>query len=239
MTVLTIVQSVMRRMSLTPPTVVVTSTDRNVQQMFGLLCEEAESLSKKGSPSGWQALQREQTFITVAQAEQTNTPIPADFRRFVPGSFYNRTTVRPVAGPLTPQQWQLIQARPFAGAFYLMYREREGKFLVNPIPPAGQTIAYEYISSYWAKSSANQAKATFTSDDDTSYLDEELLTLGLRWRWKSDKNLDYAEDMATYERAVALALADDGGASALNIGAPMTYDPARYNLPEGNFGLPP
>lgn len=238
MTVLSVVRSVMGRMSLTRPSTVVTSTDRNVITMYELLLEEAEDLSKKGSPSGWQALQREQTFVTVAQAEQTNTPIPTDFRRFIPNSFFNRRTMRPVDGPLTPQQWQLLQARPAAAAIYIMYRERDGDFLVNPIPPANETIAYEYISSYWAKNNAGAAKASFTSDDDTSYLDEELLKLGLRWRWKAEKGLDYGEDLQTYERAVSLALGDDGGSGYLDIGGPPIIQPPwRANLPEGSWGI--
>jgi hypothetical protein len=236
--VLTIVRSVMGRLSLTQPSVVATSTDRNVVQMFELLKEEAEDQSKKGAPGGWQSLTREWSFITVAQAVQTNTPIPTDLRRLIPDSFFNRSTMRPVNGPLTPQQWQLLQARPAVAAVYLMYRERDGDFLINPIPPAGETIAFEYVSSYWAISSGGTAKASFTADEDTTYLDEELLKLGLRWRWLAAKGLTYGEEMASYERAVALALGDDGGAGALNQGGPVQVDPWwRANLPEGNFGL--
>jgi hypothetical protein len=236
MTVLSIVQSVMGRLSLTQPSIVVTSPDRNVQQMFALLVEEAESLSKAGSPAGWQSLQAEHEFITVAAEEQTNTPIPADLRRFVPDSFFNRSTNRKLTGPLTPQQYQAAQVWPQLTAPYLAFRERQGSFLINPVPPAGETIAYEYISSYWAKSSADQPKAMFTADDDTSYLDEELLKLGLRWRWKQAKGLDYAEDMETYERAVSLALGDDAGSGALDISGPPVGEPIwRANIPEGNW----
>ena len=236
MTVLTIVQGVMGRLSLTQPTMVVTSTDRNVQQFFQLLLEGADALSKAGSPGGWQSLQGEQTFITVAQEEQTNTPIPEDFRRFVPDSFFNRSTNRQVTGPLTPQQYQQTKVWPQLTAPYLMFRERESKFIIDPAPPAGETIAYEYISSYWARSSAGVAKARFTSDDDTSYLDEELLKLDLRWRWKQAKGLDYGEDMATFERERALALGDDGGSGSLNQGGPGIIDsPWRYNILQGNW----
>jgi hypothetical protein len=125
---------------------------------------------------------------------------------------------------------------------YLAYRERAGTFLLmaggGDVPTAGETIAYEYVSSYWAQSSASVAKAQFTSDDDTSYLDEELITLGVIWRFKAAKGLDYGEDFATYERALATAKGEDGGSTMLNIGGPMTpLPPERANLPEGNIGL--
>lgn len=226
----------MGRLSLTRPSVVVTSTDRNVIQFLELLQEGAEALSKQGSPSGWQSLQAEHTFVTVAQEEQTNTPVPVDFRRFVPDSFYNRDTNRKLTGPLTPQQYQQVQVWPQLAAPYLAWRERESMFLLDPVPPAGQTIAYEYISSYWAVSSANVAKAQFTSDEDTTYLDEELLKLDLRWRWKQAKGLDYGEDMTTFERQLSLALGDDGGSGQLNQGGPGNGLPDwRYNVPDGSW----
>lgn len=235
MSLLTIIQSVCGRLSLPVPSVVVTSTDQLVQQLYTLANEEGASLAKRGD---WQSLTAEWIFITVAQAEQTNTPIPPDLRKFLSGSFFNRTTVRQMVGPLTPQQWQLFQARPAAAYTYLAFRERQGTFLITPTPPAGESIAYEYISTNWAMSSADQGKTSFTSDDDTSFLDEELITLGIKWRFKAAKGLDYGEDMQTYERAVASALGENGAAAILNIGAPLPlYSPDRANLPEGGFGL--
>jgi hypothetical protein len=132
----------------------------------------------------------------------------------------------------------LLQARPALSQVYLGYREREGQFLIGPAPPAGQTIAYEYASSYWAKSSASVAKAAFTADDDGTYLDEELLKLDLKWRFKQAKGLDYGEDMETAERAIELALATDGGAGALDAGGPAPVLPdARLNIPESGIGV--
>jgi hypothetical protein len=239
MSVLSIVADVCDTLSLNRPSAVVTSTDLLVRQLFALLKEGAEELSKYGGQdgdTGWQALTTEYTFVTVAQAEQTNSPVPTDLRRFIPDSFFNRDTNRQVSGPLTPQQWQRAQILPYLVAPYLCFRERQGDFLINPVPPAGETIAYEYVSSYWAKSSANVAKATFTSDDDGTYLDEALLKLDLKWRFKQAKGLDYGEDLATFERAKLAAFGSDGGSQALNLGGPdYTYPMWRYNVPEGSW----
>lgn len=237
MSVLTIITAACNRLSLPQPSVVVTSTDLQVRQLFGLLLEAGNALAKRGDP-GWQCLQAEWTFVTVGQEIQTNTPIPPDFAKFVPDSFYNRTQQRKIIGPLTPQQYQEQSARPQLVAPYLAYRERGGTFLMNPFPAAGDMIAYEYISSFWAKNSAGVAKAQFTSDDDGTYFDEELLILDLKWRWKAAKGLDYAEDMATAEREIMKALGGDGGSTALDIGGPRTLeDMTRYNIPEGSFGV--
>jgi hypothetical protein len=235
--VLTIIQEVCDRLSLTRPSVVYTSTDQNVIQLRGLLTEAAVALARRPE-RGWQALQAEWSFVTVNAQVQTNAPLPPDFYAFVPNSFFNRSTMRPVWGPYTPAQWQLLQARPALSTVYLGYRERAGQFLIGPAPNAGDTIAYEYVSSYWAKSSAAQPKATFTADDDGTYLDEELLKLDLKWRYKQAKGLDYGEDMETAERAIQKALAEDGGSGELSISGPGAWPPdSRLNVPETGFGV--
>ncbi len=116
-----------------------------------------------------------------------------------------------------------------------MFRERTGQFLIVPTPAAGQTIAYEYVSKNWVLSATSVPKASFTADDDTSYLDEELIGLGARWRFLRAKGLDYAEEMATYELQVEQSVARDGGSTALTI-APQPVDLNRVNIPDGNFG---
>jgi hypothetical protein len=43
----------------------------------------------------------------------------------------------------------------------------------------------------------------FSNDNDTFVLDERLLKLGMIWQWKAQKGSPYAEDMASYETALA------------------------------------
>lgn len=234
MTLLTICQAVADRVGLERPSAVLASTDKNVRQLLALANAEGTSLATRHD---WDALTDEHTFLTVAQAEQTNTPVPTDLRKFIPDSFYNRTTQRKVEGPVTPQEWQLLQARSAISTVYLAFRQRQGTFLMAPVPPAGETIAYEYVSTGWAQSSAGQGKTSFTSDDDTSFLSEELITLGMIWRFKQAKGIEYAEDMETYERALMTAAGEDGGSTALSMGGNFRGDLSTPNLPEGGFGL--
>ena len=236
MSLLTLIQGVCGVLSLAQPSAVVGSTDRQVLQLFALANEEGRDLA---SACAWQALVEEQTFVTVATPAQA-TAVPADFDRFIPNSFFNRSTRREMTGPITPRQWQWIQAQPVYSTAFLMFRERTGQFLISPTPPAGQTIAYEYVSKNWCKSAsnanpANNPQAAYAADADVAYLDETLMALGLRWRFLRAKGLDYAEEMATYERQKEQAIARDGGASALTM-SPQPIDMNRVNLPDGNFG---
>ena len=232
MSLLTVVQSVTRLLSLPVPTVVATSTDKQVQQLFELANEEGADLA---SSFDWQALTMEDHFTSVA-ADAQPAAIPADWDRFLPNSFFNRTTRRPITGPITPRQWQWIKAQPVYSTVYLAFRERNNTFLIAPVPPAGQDIYYEYVSKNWAKSAGGTPQSQYILDTDTSYLDETLIALGLRWRYLSAKGLDYTEAMESAERNREQTQARDGGSSMLTM-APQPINPNRANLPDGNFGV--
>ena len=231
MSLLSIVQEVSGRLSLPQPSAVAGSSDKQVIQLLALANEEGTSLARRHP---WQALVEEKTFTTVAAPAQA-AALPADFDRFVPNSVFNRSTRRAVAGPLTPRQWQWIQAQPVYATACLAFRERTGQVLIAPTPPAGETIAYEYVARTWARSAGGAAQASFLADADTAVLDEALIGLGLRWRFLRAKGLDYAEEMASYEREIEQAMARDGGATALSI-ASRPLDRNRVNLPDGSFG---
>jgi hypothetical protein len=231
LSLLSVLQTVAARLALAQPAAVVGSTDRQVQQLLALANEEGEALSRSYP---WQAVRKEQTFVTTATQPQ-GAALPADFDRFVPNSFFNRSTRRPMTGPITPRQHQWIQAQPVYSTVYLAFIERTGQFLIDPTPAAGDVIAYEYLSNQWAKSSGGAGQTQYLADTDLSFLDEELIALGLRWRFLRAKGLDYAEEMATYELEVERAQARDGGSTALTL-APQPIDPNRVNIPDGNFG---
>lgn len=230
MTLLTIVQTVCGELSLAQPAMVVGSTDRQVQQLLALANQAGRELA---SDHTWQAMNGEQTFVTVA-AEAQPGALPADFDRFIANTFFNRTTRREITGPLSPREYQWIKAQPIFSTVYLAYREREGVFLIQPPPAAGNTIAYEYISNCWAKSGDGAPQTSFLADTDLSFLDEALIGLSLKWRFLRAKGLDYAEEMETFERQKEQRIAQDGGNTMLSL-SPVGIDERRLNLPDGNF----
>ena len=81
------------------------------------------------------------------------------------------------------------------------------KFYPAPIG----TATFPYISNAWARAADGTARAWFEADTDAFTIDERLLTLGLIWRWKAQKGMEYGEDMATYEQALSQAQARDAG----------------------------
>lgn len=227
---LSMVQRACRLLSIPVPDEVVGSTDTQVQQLYALANEEGDELA---GAYDWQIMRRQHLFNTVASAVQSGA-VPADFDHFIANSFFNRTTMRNVYGPITPQEWQAIQAQPQLNRVFLAFVERDGQFLVTPTPPANQEIAYEYITKYWAKSDAGVPQAEFLADTDETYLDDKLFPLGLRWRFLKSKGLDYAQDFATYHSERSQRMARDGGNGVIDTAGGSYYGWAT-NIAEGNF----
>jgi hypothetical protein len=103
---------------------------------------------------------------------------------------------RPCLGPIDPQTWQAWKARPIHTSVLWGWRLRGNEFLTAPNPPAGDTVAYEYISTLavYASGDTVPTQQYFTADTDTSIFDETLMERGLRWRFLSAKGLPYAQD---------------------------------------------
>jgi hypothetical protein len=231
LSLLTIIDEVCGRLALTQPTAVIGSADSQVRQLLALANVAGRNIAQAYD---WQALVGEKTFVTVAANTQPGA-FPADFDHFVPNSGFNRTTRRPLNGPLTAAQWQAVQAQPQLNTVFLVYNERQGAFNIAPPPPAGQTIAYAYVSNNWAKSALGAAQTAYLADTDLTFLDEALIADSVVWQFLRAKGMSYAEEMATFERNLEQQQARDGGSTILSL-SPQAINLARANLPDGNFG---
>lgn len=93
-----------------------------------------------------------------------------------------------------------------------------GQFRVFPAMPVGETARFYYVSNLIVAPATGSNKATFTLDSDTFRLSEKLLRLGVVWRWRSNKRMEYAEDMANFETALAEEIGKDKGSHILTVG---------------------
>lgn len=217
MTCLTVVQNVCGEIGLTQPTAVITNTDPQVKQILAIANREGRTLSKRGR---WQNLTQEATFNTVATASQgaITTIAGTDFSYILNETIWNRDLKRPVFGPLSSAQWQQLKAQSQTGPFN-QFRIRGNLLYFLPTPTAGQACAFEWQSKNWCQNAAGTVTyAGWNADTDVGLLDEDILSLGVIWRWKSAQGLDYAEDFNEYERRVADSLGRDAGKPRLNLG---------------------
>lgn len=231
MTLLSLINDVQDKLSLPRSTVVISSTDDNVRNLLACANEEGRALAKRHS---WQELEKEHTFTSVATAAQTNG-LASDLgnpKRFIVGTFFNRTRNRRLTGPLSPEEWQAQQALS-ATLLTDAFRLRGDTFLITPTPPAGDTYAYEYVSNLWVDGDGDGDGDTdsWAADDDTSLLSEDLMFLGIIWRFRKSKGLDYAEDFNEYEREVTQAMMRSGTRRVISWSTDESlYDHARPPL---------
>ncbi len=210
MTLLTLIQEVTDLLGVPRPVVVVTSADQLVRQLLALAQEETRALAAE---MAWPDLVEEAAFITAATSEQPGA-LPADHERMMPQTMWNRSTNTRLWGPTDAQTWQRAQVEPGI----LMWRIKTGMLMLWPVPAAGEQIAFEYVSKSRIRSADGTRKTLWTADDDEALLDEGLIGLGIRWRFKKAKGLDYAEDLEDYERRKGQITANAGGAPDLRIG---------------------
>jgi hypothetical protein len=233
MSLLTIIRDAATDLNLVRPSTVITSSDQLTIQLLSLAKREGQDLIRRFD---WQALTKEATFTTVATETQTTlSTVAADFKRLVDGSMNNRTQHWPVDGPLSPTDWQRKRSLGAQVGVRNSFRIRGDAILFYPTPNAGDSIYFEYISKYWVQSSAGTAKETFTADDDTCLIDEDIVTLGVKWRFLKAKGFDYSEEMRTYEGALVAVFGPDGGNRVVDMGGDMGNEvPA---IPDGSWTI--
>lgn len=234
MSLLTIVQDACNDIGILAPTVVVGSTDQQIKQMLALANKEGKALAARYV---WQALQLEATFTTVAtELQGTITTIAPGFKYIINDTIWNRTLKRTIFGPVSPQRWQQLKSQSLTGPWG-EYRIKEGLLRITPVPTAGESCYFEYVSKNWCQSAAAVAQSKWAADADTGILDEDLMTLGLIWRWKQAKGQEYSEDFNTYEGRVLNDIARDGGKPVLSMdGGADSFQPG-VMVPAGNWSV--
>ncbi len=110
-------------------------------------------------------------------------------------------------------QWMQREREPWISPGGWIILQNQMNFW--PVPSANAVARFAYISSNYARNADGQEKAKFDSDTDTFAIDERLLKLGLIWRYRALKRLEYAEDMENYEIALSEAMSRDKGARAI------------------------
>ena len=226
------------RRGLVAPNTAVSSTDTQVKQILALLNQGGAAIARRHE---WQALIGEATFTTVADDDQgaltTIIGANANFRRIIDETIWNRSTQRIVVGPLYAAERQgrlaIVTAGPFSE-----YSIRGGHLLFDPIPTAGESCYFEYLSNNWCTDSTGAtSRSYFTQDEDLSLFDDELHMVDLQWRWNKAKGLEYAEDFNEFEAMLIDRMTDDKTARRKNLDQLQSGLRTGIFVPSGNFAL--
>lgn len=231
MTLLSVVQDASAELNLNVPTSVIGSTDTLVVQMLALVKRDVTDLLYRFD---WQALTIETSFSTAAT--QVQTTLPTDFLRMVNETMNNRTQHWRVLGPLTPQEWQRRLSLGAQVGVVNSFRIYGNTIYFYPVPPAGNDVYYEYITNKAIAANDGSFKATLTADTDTFRIDENIVTLGTKWRFLKAKGLDYSEEFRSYEAALESVFGADGARGPVDMTGTV-IDWTIPALPDGSWNI--
>jgi hypothetical protein len=206
------------------------NNNRTAVRCVALVNREGRYLEKK---KRWTELITTHTFTTVT--DQANYDLPDDFRAFANMSQWDRTNSRPLVGPTAPFVWQWLKGDVTAGnTIDRFFRIQGGDLYIHPTPTVdGDTIAFDYYSKNWVTDNLGDDADALDNDNDVPKLDEDLLTLGLKWRFLQAQGMPFDEEQAEWKDMLEETSSDNGGKGIIRLG------PSRRvwtNLPDTGFG---
>lgn len=213
------------------PTSFYGNPDLTARQCLALVTRAGKTLERD---MRWQELLATYTFETVS--DQAEYDLPSDFRAFANMSQWDRTGLLPVIGPANGALWQYLQSSSTGSSVTInrWFRLAGNEFVLFPTPSVtGDTIAFDYYSKNWITLSAGGTAADFASDNDTPRLDEELLTMDLKWRFLQAKGMPFEAEYREWESIKTSLSEDNGGKGVLCMGRPRMR---LGNIPETGFG---
>jgi hypothetical protein len=235
MTLLTLCQDAANEIGIPSPSAVIGSVDTSVIQLLAAANREGKNLV---SGYDWQVLIKEETHTTIAAESQgAMSTIATDFDRFSNDTMWNRSTNRKFYGPLNNTEWQTLKGIVVNGVTNY-FRIRGNLLLLNPVPTVGQTLVFEYIGKNWVDTTGDGAAdaVAYAADSNTTVLDENLVTLGVIWRFLKQKGLPYDNQFQEYLMKLSERQAKDGAKQIIRLTRNYTtFLPV--NEPEGNYTL--
>jgi hypothetical protein len=196
MTLLTIAQGLAKNVGMQSPTSVVGSAAREWIEGLQFANETGEELARRVD---WGVLQASST-LTGDGTNLTHS-LPDGFGRLCKGA-----AVRADASSLrslSRAEWGTLTPAVGTPRYFLL----EGRDMtLFPYLANLATVSVAYQTKYWTSAGS----AAFTSDDQTSLINEDLFLKGLIVRWRRQKGMPYQDEEAEYEAALRdMATFDD------------------------------
>lgn len=210
MTVLTACTAAAIELNQPEPASLFSSTDQFPKELRTQANKTAEAILKTYD---WQAFTVLQTM--TGDGSTTSFPLPDDYDRMVlKSSVLTSQFAAPLGKARDLDQWLNFQLRPFVGApgWWIVLG---GAMQILPALGSGITAKFYYVKN---KIVSAGTKTEFTVDADTFDLPERLITLGVIWRWRAQKKMEYGEDMRNFEIALAEEMTRDKGSRILTVG---------------------
>jgi hypothetical protein len=167
-------------------------------------------------------------------------PFPTDVDHLIPSTFWDRGQRWQIEGPLSPQDWQALKQGIIASGPRRRYRVMDGQFFLDPVPYDTNSIEYEYYSYNWAQSVTGTTQSGFLADTDIYLLDDDIMILGVIWRFRMAKGLEYSQQYNAWMEAMDRYKARQASSKSLPLNATVYSYPQFIgvaNIPDTGFGV--
>jgi hypothetical protein len=144
--------------------------------------------------------------------------MPSDWNRQINSTEWNRTQRWSLQGPKSPQEWQTFKGGIVSAGPRQRFRILQNQICLNPSPPDGQTLSFEYVSDGWVEGVDGVSKTEITADTDTFIFSDSLLITGLKAQWLVAKGLDATFSLGEFRWLLEQEKSTNKGAPVLSIG---------------------
>jgi hypothetical protein len=186
------------------------STDPNILMLLALMNNVGQDLARDYE---WR-FQRIEASLNLAAPLSVDDDgalfqIPSDLDHFIPETMWNRDTLLPLIGPLSPQQWQAMKAQSQGANTQQYWRitstlaagDRINIFITSAV---SQTVKFEYATRYWlyAVSNGQLALDEAVNAYDLCAFDGRLMVAGVKLYWRKQKGYDTSAAQDDFDRAL-------------------------------------
>lgn len=212
------------------------NTDKTAKQILAIANQELRSLGKRFD---WRHCIVEYEFDTVV--DQVEYALPEDYEKLVKDSVYNKDEYYRLRSGVSEAQWNQWKHGLLGSISHQRYRiTLDGVapvFLLSPAPSSAESLVLFYKSSHFAYDNSNTAKAQYENDDDRARIPEDVVEMGVLWRFKRAKGLDFSAELAEYNEMTKTRFAQTLGESELPIpNNNFTPELTDGYVPDSGFG---
>lgn len=226
MTLLSLVQDVLGETGLDTVNTVVGTSEPRAPPLFAVARRALERVSAEYN---WPQLLETHTFPTVDGTADYD--LPSDFDKLILDTAYDATSDYKLIGGVTPAEWQFtnIHGGALSGRkFHITGFPR--KLRLTPTPTEVVSLMFLYKTNKHAVAvDGTTGKATFTLNNDSCKVGDNLVAMDMKWRYLKQRGFDYAEEFTEARNAADKAFAEAMSFPTITIG----YNPEITGLTDG------
>jgi hypothetical protein len=236
MTLLTMCNTVLSQNGFREYATVVGNSDPGAKQILALANAELKSVSDSYD---WPHREVEYTFDTVVDQSAYN--LPAAFKALAVDSVFDADQYYRLKGSMPVPQWNMLKYGGWGTldrtVFKLTYTPATGIWVLNLNPAPTEVLGKVLV--YYTKNRALQAgvgQELYTADTNTPLIPEDIVELGLNWRLRRAKGLDFSAELAEYSATIPNRLAQFQALGSIPVGGYQCPELTEGYVPENGYG---